>query len=81
MKTCKAEYLTKVQLLSKEETDRLFSRMTGKLPRRLENDKLSKEEALAIQMELEDEQLQEWRKMMGILIEEEASRKRSKTKS
>lgn len=57
-------YLAKVKLLTKDETERLLSRMSGKLPRRLEKDKLSKEEALAIQMELEDEQLKEWRKMM-----------------
>ena len=57
-------YLAKVKLLTKDETERLLSRMSGKLPRRLEKDKLSKEEALAIQLELEDEQLKEWRKMM-----------------
>jgi hypothetical protein len=64
MKISNPEYLTKVELLTEEEKDRLFSRMAGKLPRRLEKDKLSKEEALAIQMELEDEQLQEWRERM-----------------
>ncbi|MBI5437228.1 MAG: hypothetical protein HY937_09010 [Nitrosomonadales bacterium] len=72
--TCKPEYLAKVKLLTKEETERLLSRMVGKLPHRLEKDKLSKEEALAIQMELEDEQLQEWRKMMRILKKKEESK-------
>ncbi|MHB1299417.1 MAG: hypothetical protein ACYCY8_00935 [Burkholderiales bacterium] len=67
MKTSKPEYLDKVQSLTQEEAERLLSRMRGKLPRRLENDKLSREDALAIQMELEDEQLQEWRDMMVIL--------------
>lgn len=81
MKTCKPEYLAKVQFLTKEESERLFSRMTGKLPRRLENDKLDKEEALAIQLELEDEQLQEWRKMMGKLKEDIDTKKKSKSKS
>ncbi len=60
-------YTEKVKKLSKIESERLLSRMSGKLPRRLEKDKLSKEEALALQMELEDEQLQEWRKMMATL--------------
>ncbi len=64
---CKDEYLEKVGQLSKEETERLLSRMHGKLPRRLEKGKLSRQEALAIQMELEDEQLQEWREMVKIL--------------
>ena len=57
-------YLAQAKKLSKEEAERLFSRMTGKLPRRLQKDKLSKIEALAIQLELEDEKLQEWREMM-----------------
>lgn len=60
-------YAEKVKKLSKAETERLLSRMSGKLPQRLEKEKLSKEEALALQMELEDEQLQEWRNRMAEL--------------
>ena len=72
----KPEYLAKVALLTEEETERLLSRMVGKLPRRLEKGKLSQADALAIQMELEDEQLQEWRKMMQVLkVKEEAKKK------
>ena len=56
MKISKPEYLEKALLLSAEEQERLLSRMTGKLPRRLEKDKLSVAEALAIQLEIEDEQ-------------------------
>jgi hypothetical protein len=36
--------------------------MAGKLPKRLIKDKLSVDEAIAIQLEIEEEQLQEWRK-------------------
>jgi hypothetical protein len=36
--------------------------MTGKLPKRLMKEKLTRIEAIAIQLELEDELLQEWRK-------------------
>lgn len=64
MKTAKPEYLEKVQTLSDEEKERLLSRMAGKLPRKLEKDKLSMEEAMAIQLEIEDEQLEEWRLRM-----------------
>ncbi len=64
---CNEEYMQKVDLLTKEETERLLSRMHGKLPRRLEKGKLTQQEALALQMELEDEQLQEWRAMVKIL--------------
>ena len=71
-------YLAKVKLLTKDETERLLSRMSGKLPRRLEKDKLSKEEALAIQLEFEDEQLKEWRKMMLELKERDEAKTPSK---
>lgn len=71
-------YAEKVKKLSKIETERLLSRMSGKLPRRLEKDKLSREEALALQMELEDEQLQEWRKMMAALNKKAEGKEKSK---
>ena len=67
MKIANPEYLAKVAQLSEEEQERLLSRMAGKLPRRLEKDKLSREDALAIKLELEDEQLQEWRERMRSL--------------
>ena len=35
--------------------------MSGKLPKRLAKDKLTEDEAIAIQLEFEDEQLQEWK--------------------
>jgi len=41
-------YAEKVKKLSKIESERLLSRMSGKLPKRLEKEKLSKEEALAL---------------------------------
>ena len=73
-KISKPEYEEKVKKLSEEEIERLLSRMSGKLPRRLQKEKLSLENALAIQMELEDEQLQEWRKMMAALNKKEAAK-------
>jgi N-acyl-L-homoserine lactone synthetase len=80
MKICKPKYLAKVKLLTKEETERLLSRMGGKLDRRLEKRKVSQEEALAMQLELEDEQLQEWRKMMHSLKNKEEAKKEAKAK-
>lgn len=70
-KLCKPEYLEKVQHLTDEETERLLSRMGGKLPRRLAKEKISQHEALALQMELEDEHLQEWRRMRLVLKKNE----------
>ncbi|MDH2916434.1 MAG: hypothetical protein PXX77_06085 [Gallionella sp.] len=71
-------YAEKVKKLTKVEAERLLSRMTGKLPRRLEKDKLSRDEALALQMELEDEQLQEWRKMMAALNKKSEGKEKNK---
>lgn len=78
--TVKPKYMAKVKLLTKEEIERLLSRMGGKLPRRLEKRKVSQDEALAMQLELEDEQLQEWRKMMHSLKKKEEAKKEAKTK-
>ena len=69
MKDSKPEYLEKVRHLSKDERERLLSRMRGKLPRRLEKEKIAPDDALAIQMELEDEQLEEWRANMKLINE------------
>ncbi|MGB9092658.1 MAG: hypothetical protein WCB93_00935 [Gallionella sp.] len=81
-KTSKPDYLAKVKQLSRIETERLLSRMGGKLDRRMEKGKLSQEEALAKQLELEDEQLQEWRKVMySLKKKEEAKEARKKEKA
>ncbi|MEW5903651.1 MAG: hypothetical protein AB1722_04815 [Pseudomonadota bacterium] len=63
----KPEYEARARELSTEEAERLLSRMSGKLPKRLHKDKLTREEALAIQLEVEDEQLEEWRRNMKAL--------------
>jgi hypothetical protein len=59
------EYLEKAKLLSKEETERLLSRTRTKLARRLEDKKLTALEVVAIQLEIEDDELQEWRAKMA----------------
>lgn len=61
IKLANEEYLEKAKKLTEEETERLLSRMRGKLTRRIDDKKLSAIEAIAIQLELEDEQLEEWR--------------------
>lgn len=68
------EYLEKAQQLSEEETERLLARMRAKLMRRLEDKKMSVPEVVAIQLEIEDEELQEWRARMTEI------RKKSKSK-
>ncbi len=63
MKVNKAvdNYIEKAKSLTGEEVERLQSRMRKKLTRRSEDKLLTKIEALAIQLELEDNQLAEWR--------------------
>jgi hypothetical protein len=62
IKSPSKEYLEKAKTLSRKEAERLFSRMGGRLNRKLDENKLSALEVVAIQLELEDEQLKEWRK-------------------
>jgi hypothetical protein len=74
------EYLEKVKNLNKKEREYLLSRMVGKLPRRIEKERVSIEEALAIQMELEDEQLEEWRKNFKLIKEKDGERLKERGK-
>jgi hypothetical protein len=69
------DYITKAKNLSEEDRERVLSRMGGKLPKRLQKEKLTVEEAIAIQLELEDEQLQEWRANMAVIQEKAAKAK------
>lgn len=55
------KYLLLAQELTKEQSERLFSRMGNKLGRRFDDSKIVALEALAIQLEIEDENLKEWR--------------------
>jgi len=55
------KYLEKAAKLSREEAEQFFSRMDKKLTRKLDEHKLIPVEVLAIQLEIEDERLKEWR--------------------
>jgi hypothetical protein len=57
-------YLEKAQQLNNEDAERLMSRIRGKLMRRLDDKKLSPIEAMAIQLEIEEKALAEWRERM-----------------
>lgn len=61
IKVASEVYMEKAKLLSDEETERVLSRMGGKLRRRKDKEKVNCLEALAIQLEIEDEMLKEWR--------------------
>ena len=55
------KYLVKAALLSRDEAEQFFTRMDKKLIRNLNEHKLIPVEVLAIQLEIEDELLKEWR--------------------
>jgi len=58
------DYIENARLLTEEEAERLQSRMSEKLRRQLKKEKFSTLEALAIQLQREDEQLNEWRQAL-----------------
>ena len=67
IKTPDAEYIERAKLLTKEEAERLFARMRGRLERRMDDKKLTPLEAIAIQLKFEDEELKEWRERLADL--------------
>ena len=55
------EYLDRAKSLSREEAEQSLSRMRRKLTRRMEDKDISPLEAVALQLQKEDEDLVEWR--------------------
>lgn len=70
-------YIEKAKLLTKEEAERVFARMRGKYMRRLEDKEASPLEAVALQLEKEDRDLEEWRARWAEITARE-ERKRDK---
>ena len=66
-KTPSDEYLEKARLLDKEASERLLSRTRSKLKRRLEDRTLTLLDVMAIQLEIEDEDLNAWREKVAEL--------------
>ena len=54
-------YLQKARQLKKEDIERLLARTRTKFMRRIEDQEMSAVEVAAIQLEIEDEELAEWR--------------------
>jgi N-acyl-L-homoserine lactone synthetase len=61
MRNVNQDYLAKVASFSEEKIERLFCRFRIEVMRFYEEQKLSIEEAIAIQLEIENEKLNEWR--------------------
>lgn len=66
-RTPRDEYLERARCLPGNEIERLLSRMRGKLRRRLEEERLSPLEVIALQLEIDDDDLNEWRARMSEL--------------
>ena len=78
IKKASEKYIEKAKNLTEEEVEKLQSRIRWKLTRRAEDKKLSLLETLAIQLELEDEQLAEWRKNLQEIRKKEKAKAVSK---
>jgi N-acyl-L-homoserine lactone synthetase len=76
LKQASQEYLDKAAALTKEEAERMFARMHGKLARKFEREKIPSLEAVALQLQIEDEELREWRQRWAELEQREAVRAR-----
>lgn len=63
------EYIEKAMALSQEDAERLFSRMRRKLSHRLERAEIQSLEAIALQLQVEDDDLQEWRKRWAEVVD------------
>lgn len=68
------KYLEKAKLLGKKEAERLLSRMRARLMCKMQDETLSPLECIAIQLEIEDEQLLEWRAKTAELRKMESAR-------
>ena len=58
------EYLERAKQLSNDDADRLMARMRGRFTRRFAARKLTALQAIALQLEFEEEELAQWRDRM-----------------
>jgi hypothetical protein len=73
MRKPKDVYLEKAGKLKEEDLERLLARARRKVMRWLEEQQMSPLEVAAIQMEIEDEELAEWRKRWAEIQEKAKS--------
>jgi hypothetical protein len=69
------EYLERAKQLSREEAEKILSRMRNRLTRRIEDREFSPLEAVALQLQKEDEDLREWREKWAEITEREKRKK------
>lgn len=67
IRACKPEFLEKAKALDDASAEVLLSRMRAKLFNRLEQEHISRVEILGIQLEIEEDQLREWRARVALI--------------
>jgi len=72
------EYIKAASNLNDDQKERLLCRMRGKLTRKWENEKLDTLQALAIQLEIEDAELADWREKMNEIKDKEKEKSKKK---
>ncbi|HTH41140.1 MAG TPA: hypothetical protein VL968_10155 [Rhodocyclaceae bacterium] len=72
----KEEYLEKAKELSREDAEKILSRMRRKLARRLDENDLTPLEAVARQLQKEDDDLAEWRARWAEIQERDSKKKK-----
>lgn len=55
------EWIEKAMLLSKDDAEHILARMRKKISRRMAHETIDPLTAVALQLQMEDEQLKEWR--------------------
>jgi hypothetical protein len=79
IKTPSEEFVKLAEALDEANAEKVLSRMSGKLPKRFIKEKLTKTEAIAIQLELEDELLQDWRENFAKIQARAEKKEKDKT--
>lgn len=75
------DYLETALKLGQDELERVLSRARNKLVRRLEESKLTPHEVAAIQLEIEDEDLAEWRERWAAIRKKEKEKEKKAAKA
>lgn len=70
----KDEYLEKAKLLSRDEAEKILARMRPKLMRRMEDKTTSPLEAVALQLQKDDDDLAEWRARWAEITERDKAK-------
>jgi len=74
IKSSRPEYLEQAKLLSEDQIEQLLSRIGDKLFKKMKSKELSVEEILGIQLEMEEEQLLDWRIKIAEIRKKEAKK-------